>query len=58
MSESDILIVVVLWVVCAVGSYLIAAQRGDPSPGMWGFIGFLLGPIGLLLTGVMAKPRK
>lgn len=58
MTQTDILVIAILWIVCAVGSYLIAAQRNDPSPGTWAVTGLLLGPVGLLLTGMMARPRK
>lgn len=58
MTDTDILLVLIVWIVCALGSYLIAAQKGDPSPGTWAVAGFLLGPLGLLATGVFAKPHK
>ena len=54
----DITTLLILWVVCAIGAYVVANSRNDPSPTMWAVVGFLLGPIGLLLAFIAAKPRK
>ena len=53
----DWLIWAVLWTVCAVAAYFVATSRGAKDAGMWAIAGFLLGPIGLLLALVMAKPK-
>jgi len=42
--------VVIVALVCAVGAYLIASQRGAANPVGWFFGGLLLGPIGLGLA--------
>lgn len=55
---TDPTLILILWIVCAVGAYLIASSKGDPNPGTWGLAGLLLGPLGLLLAAMMAKPPK
>ena len=47
-----------LWVVCAIGSYLVAAMKKDPSPLAWGLFGILLGPLGVLGAMILAKPAR
>ena len=54
----DITTVLILWIVCAIGAYVVANSRHHPSPTTWALVGFLLGPIGLLLAFVAAKPSK
>jgi hypothetical protein len=44
-----------IWGVCAAFSWAIADWRGVP-PGPWAFSGLILGPIGILLTLILAKP--
>jgi hypothetical protein len=50
MTETELLIAVGIWIVCGIGAYLIAAQKGSDQ----GLMGFLFGPIGLLMA-VTAK---
>lgn len=54
----DVTTLLILWVVCAIGCYIVANSRNDPSPTMWAVVGFILGPLGLLLAFIVAKPRK
>ena len=54
----DLTTVLILWIVCAVGAYIVATSRNDPSPTMWAVVGFILGPIGLLLAFIAAKPKR
>lgn len=56
--DTTLLVIVAIWLICAVGAYLIAASKQAPDPGMWGVAGFLLGPIGLVGAAVAAKPGK
>jgi len=53
----DYTLLVVLWVVCAVAAYFIAQSRGVKGAGGWALVGFLLGPIGLVLALIFAKPK-
>lgn len=46
---------VILWIVCGIGAAAIASSKGRSVFG-WLIGGFLLGPIGLLLVGLMGKP--
>lgn len=43
------IIVLVIWVVIAVGIYNDANKRGNKNAILWGIVGFLLGLIGLLI---------
>ena len=52
------LIVIVLWVVCGVGAYLITAQKGRDDAGSAGVMGFVLGPIGLVMAATAKPPRE
>lgn len=58
MNETTWLIAAAIWLICAIGAYLIAGQKGDPNPGTWGIVGFLFGPFGLVAAAVFAKPPK
>lgn len=52
MTTDDLTVVAVVGVLvlCSIGSYLVATQKHDPSPSIWGLFGFILGPIGLLMA--------
>ena len=54
----DITLYLVLWIVCAIGAFVVANSRRDPNPTLWAFIGLILGPIGLLLAFIAAKGSK
>lgn len=54
----DLTLYAVLWIVCAIGAFVVANSRNDPNPTLWAVIGLLLGPIGLLLAFVAARGRK
>lgn len=58
MDATFWLIAFAIWLICAVGAYLIAGQKGDANPGSWGVAGFVLGPIGLVMAAVLAKPPR
>lgn len=53
----DYALLLVLWIACAIGAYVIAQSRGVKDAGGWAFAGFLLGPLGLLLALLFAKPK-
>ena len=58
MTDTTWLVVLTLWIVCAIGSFVIASQRGAKDPGTWAFVGFLFGPFGLLAAGLFARAPK
>lgn len=47
-----------LWIVCGTVAAWVADTRKDPHPGTWAAMGFLLGPIGLLLAIVVVRDRR
>lgn len=51
----EVWIVLAAWLVCGVGAYLIAAQKGRGDAGASGLMGFLLGPIGLVMVAMSAS---
>lgn len=53
----DLTLYVLIWVVCAVVAWFIANAKKATDAGMWAFVGLLLGPLGVLLAIVFAKPR-
>lgn len=55
MNETTWLVAFGIWIVCGIGAYLITAQKGRDDAGSAGFMGFLLGPVGLVMAA-MAKP--
>lgn len=55
MNETTLLVLLGIWIVCGIGAYLITAQKGRDDAGSAGMMGFLLGPIGLVLAAT-AKP--
>lgn len=50
-------IFVLIWLVCAIGAGMVASKKNRSVAG-WGVVGFLLGPVGLLLAAVAADNRK
>jgi hypothetical protein len=56
-DDSTVLIAGVIWLICAVGAYLIAAQKGRGDAGSLGLMGFLLGPIALVMAALSEAPR-
>lgn len=46
---------IILWIVCGIGAAAIASSKGRSVFG-WLIGGFLLGPIGLLIVGLMGRP--
>jgi hypothetical protein len=47
---------VALWFLCSVVSAVIAGSRGLPWA-LYAFLGFIIGPFGLLIACVMPAPR-
>lgn len=47
---------ILIWVVCGIGSFLIAQNRGAKNAPTWFLVGILLGPLGILLAAIGAKP--
>jgi hypothetical protein len=43
-------VAILIWVVCAGISYVVAKDRAPSKAGMAAALGFFLGPIGLLIT--------
>ena len=43
-------ILVLIWIVCAGISYMVARDRAPSKAGFAALLGFLLGPIGVLIT--------
>jgi hypothetical protein len=41
-------IAIVIWILCGIGAYFIARDRGSTSPGGWFVAGILFGPLGLI----------
>jgi putative oligomerization/nucleic acid binding protein len=54
----DVWIYIGLWAVCGIPSLLLARSRGVRNVTPWFFVGTLLGPFGLLLTVMDARPSK
>lgn len=46
----------IFWIICAILTGWIARRRGLDGVGVWLFMGFALGPIGVLLS-LTAKTR-
>lgn len=49
------LILLVVWIVCWLAAATIASEKGQ-SGCLWSFLGFLLGPLALLLAATLPKP--
>ena len=45
---------IVIWVLCGIASAIVAANKGRSAFG-WFLLGFLLGPIGFILSLIMGK---
>lgn len=52
--QDTYLIAIGVWVICGIGSYMIAQGKGL-NPTSWFVVGVLLGPLGILLA-LVAKP--
>lgn len=48
-------ITILIWVVCGIGAFLIAQNRGASNAPTWLLVGILLGPIGIILAAIGAK---
>lgn len=48
-------LVLIGWLVCGVGAYVITQQKGRDDAGSAGVLGFVLGPIGLVMAA-MSRP--
>lgn len=57
MNDNTLLIAAGIWLICGVGAYLITAQKGRDDAGSAGVMGFLLGPIGLVMAAFAKPPR-
>lgn len=53
----DWTLTIVVWIVCGLASGWIGQVRHDPSPTTWFVAGILLGPLGVLLALIFAKPK-
>jgi hypothetical protein len=53
----DPTLVIALWLVCAFVCWYIAILKKAPDRNMWALVGLLLGPLGILLTAIFAKPK-
>jgi hypothetical protein len=51
------LVPLAIWFAFGAAAYLVTAQKGRDDAGSAGVIGFLLGPIGLVMA-IMAKPAS
>ena len=50
-------IYIVIWIVCGIGSYMIARDRGATNPLTWFLVGVLFGPSGIIFAAIGAKGR-
>lgn len=46
-----------IWAICAVVSAIIASARGLKNGCLWFIVGFLLGPIGVIITAVVPSSK-
>jgi len=51
-------ITILIWIVCGIGSFLIAQNRHATNAPTWFLVGILFGPIGILLAAIGAKGPK
>lgn len=51
-------IYIVIWIVCGIGAFLIAQNRGATNAPTWFLVGVLLGPLGIMLAAISAKRGK
>lgn len=49
---------ILVWIVCGIGSFLIAQNRGATNAPTWFLVGILLGPLGILLAAIGARAPK
>lgn len=49
-------IVVALWVICGIAAFLITMQKGRDDAMSAGVMGFVLGPIGLVMAATSRSP--
>jgi uncharacterized membrane protein YczE len=54
----DLTVIIIAWLVCGIAALLIAQNRGATNAVTWFLVGVLLGPIGVLLAIIGAKPPK
>ena len=57
MDNTTLLIAAGIWLICGIGAYLITAQKGRDDAGSAGVMGFVLGPIGLVMAATAKPPR-
>jgi len=57
MNETELLIAVGIWLLCGIGAYVITAQKGRDDAGSAGLMGFVLGPIGLVMAAAAKAPN-
>lgn len=57
MDSTTWLAALAVWLICGVGAYLITAQKGRDDAGSAGVMGFLLGPIGLVMAATASPPK-
>ncbi len=56
MDTNTLLIILGFWVICGIGAYLITAQKGRADAGSAGIMGFILGPLGLVIAATAKTP--
>jgi Short C-terminal domain len=54
----DLWIIIGLWVLCGIACLLVARSRGVMNPTSWLVLGTLLGPFGVILALMDARPPK
>ncbi len=50
-------LLILFWIICGIAAAFVATSRGA-SGCLWAFLGFLLGPIGLLMAFASESGRK
>lgn len=48
-------VTILVWILCGIGAFLIAQNRGASNAGTWFLVGVLLGPLGIILAAIGAK---
>ncbi len=54
----DLFVYLGLWILCGIASMLVARSRGVRNATSWLVLGTLLGPFGLILALMDARPPK